>query len=120
MPNEMYGNQVCLQPASGGDSTVLWTAGDGVRVGRWTTWLPDSTALLALKEEPGAGRDMWRLWVVPVDGSEPVATDLIHKPANFGAVPFDVHPDGKRIVYAEGGYEYQLWALRNLPLDQSD
>jgi len=120
MPEEMYGNQIRLQPVTGGDGRVLWSVGDGARLGRWTTWLPDGTALLVLKEEPEAGRDMWRLWIVPVDGSDPVATELVHEPANFGSIPFSVHPDGKRIVYGEGGYEYQLWALRNLPLDQAD
>jgi Tol biopolymer transport system component len=120
MPDEMYGNQIWLQPVSGGGGHVLWTAADGLRLGRWTTWLPDSGSLLVLQEEPEAGSDMWRLWIVPVDGSEPRPTDLVHEPANFGSIPFDVHPDGKRIVYAEGGYEYQFWALHNLPLDDAD
>jgi len=120
MPEEMYGSQIRLQPVSEGEERLLSAGDDELRLGRWTTWLPDSRALLVLKEEPEAGRDMWRLWIVPVDGSEPVATDLVHEPANFGAIPLDIHPDGKRIVYAEGGYSYQFWALRNLPLDRAD
>jgi Tol biopolymer transport system component len=120
MPDEMYGNQIRLQPLTGGESSALWSVGDGARLGRWTTWLPDGTALLVLKDEPEAGRGMWRLWIVPVDGSNPVATELVHEPANFGSIPVSVHPDGKRIVYTEGGYHYQLWALRALPLDSAD
>ena len=61
---------------------------------------------------------MWRLWVVPVDGSDPVATERVHEPANGGAYPLDIHPDGKRIVYGAGRYFNQFWALRNLALDQ--
>ena len=60
---------------------------------------------------------MWRLWVVPVDQSKPVATQLVYEPANAGAVRLDIHPDGKRIVYATGGYLYQFWAVHNLGLD---
>lgn len=60
---------------------------------------------------------MWRRWVVPVNGSDPVATELVIEPANFGAVPFDIHPDGKRIVYTTGTFIGQLWAVNNLCLD---
>ncbi len=63
---------------------------------------------------------MWRLWVVSVDGSDPVATELVHEPANAGFVPLDIHPDGTRIVYAEGVYFNQFWAVHNLTLDQTD
>ena len=113
-----HGTEIRLHPAVGGDGDVLLTTNEGERFGRWTTWTPDGTALLVLKEEPQAGEDMWRLWLVPVDGSDPVATELVHEPANAGAYPLDIHPDGKRIVYAAGGYFRQFWALRNLALDQ--
>lgn len=96
---------------------MLWTTDHSEYFGRWTTWTPDGTALLVLKQAPQAGEDMWRLWVVPIDGSDPVATDLVSEPANAGAVPLAIHPDGRRIVYAEGPYFNQFWALRNLGLD---
>ncbi len=35
-------------------------------------------------------------------------------------VPLGIHPVGTRIVYAEGGYFYQFWAVHNLALDQPD
>ena len=61
---------------------------------------------------------MWRLWVVPVDGSDPIATELAYLPSNAGANAFDIHPDGRRIVYTAGGGDTeQYWALRNLDLD---
>ena len=62
------------------------------------------------------GKDLWRLWIVPVDGSSPIATELRHELADSGAWPLDIHPDGKRIVYAASGYFWQFWALGNLPL----
>ena len=88
--------------------------------GRWTTWTPDGTALVVLKQDAQAGEYLWRLWVVPIDGSEPVATELVYEPANAGAVPLDIYPDGKRIVYSEGGYFNQFWAVHNLGLDEPD
>ncbi len=119
-PGDNHGTEMRLHPAVGGDGDVLWTTDEAEPFGRWTTWTPDGTALLVLKQEPEAGEHMWRLWVVPVDGPDPVATELVHEPANGGAYPLDIHPDGKRIVYAAGGYFRQFWALRNLALDQPD
>ena len=49
-------------------------------------------ALLVLRKEPHAGEYMWRLWVVPVDGSEPFATELVYEPAGGGSHPVDIHP----------------------------
>ena len=111
------GTEIRLHSASGGDGDVLWTTDDSAYFGRWTTWTPDGAALLVLKQAPLAGEYMWRLWVVPVDGSEPVGTDLVYEPANAGAVPLGIHPDGTRIVYAEGRYFHQFWAVHNLGLD---
>jgi hypothetical protein len=58
---------------------------------------------------------MWRLWAVPADGSPPRPTELVHEIANAGAWPIRFHPDGKTILYTEGSYFWQVWALRNLP-----
>ena len=116
--------EIRLHPAVGGDGEVLATTDKSEPFGRWTTWTPDGTALLVSKREAGGverrgqGRmGMRRLWVVPVDGSDPLATELVYEPSNAGYVPMGIHPDGKRIVYSEGGYFYQFWALRNLGLD---
>ena len=109
--------EIRLHAAVGGDGEVLSTTDADHPFGRWTTWTPDGTALVVLKLDPEAGQDMWRLWVVPVDGSDPVATELVLEPAHAGSVPFSVHPDGKRIVFAAGRYFWQFWAVRNLPLD---
>ena len=111
-----YGNELRLQAAAGGDGDALWTTDDG-ELGRWTSWTPDGTALLVPKRDPQAGPDMWRVWIVPVDGADPVGTELVYEPANAGAIAFDIHPDGTRIVYTEGGYFQQFWALHNLGLD---
>ena len=109
--------EIRLHPAVGGDGDVLVTTDERHPFGRWTSWTKDGTALLVTKQAPQAGEDMWRLWVVPIDRSELVATDLVYEPANSGAVPVDIHPDGKRIVYTEGRYFYQFWAVHNLGLD---
>ena len=114
------GTELRLHPAVGGDGDVLWTADDDEPFGRGVTWTPDGTALLVHKKEPQAGTSMWRLWIVPVDGSDPIATELVHEPAGAFAIPLSLHPDGKRIVYADGGRFDQFWAVRNLALDQSD
>ena len=112
-----FGTEIRLHSASGGDGDVLWTTDHSEYFGRWITWTPDGTALLVLKQDAQAGEYMWELWVVPVDGSEPVATELVYEPANAGAVPLAIHPDGKRIVYSEGPYFHQFWAVHNLGLE---
>ena len=98
----------------GGDSDVLLTTDESDPFGAYT-WAPDGTALFVAKKEPQAGESMWRLWVVPVDGSDPVATELVYSGGRFS-----VHPDGKRIVYTAGTTSSQLWAVHNLGLNQPD
>ena len=111
-------SEIRLHPIEGGDGEVLSTTSADQPFGRWTTWTRDGRALLVSKRDPQAGQDMWRLWVVPVDGSDPIATELAYVPTNGGANAFDIHPDGRRIVYAAGGPDTeQYWALRNLDLD---
>ena len=53
-------------------------------------------------------------WVTPIE------TELSHELANAGAVRLDIHPDGKRVVYAAGGYFQQFWALRDLTFDEQE
>ena len=110
-------SEIRLHRVSGGDGDVLLTTNADEPFGRWTTWTRDGRALLVPKRDPQAGQDMSRLWVVPVDGSEPVGTELVYEPANAGAIAFDIHPDGRRIVYTAGGVNNQYWAVRNLGLD---
>ena len=107
-----------LHPVSGGDGEVLSTTDARHPFGRWTTWTPDGTALLVHRKEPEAGEFQWRLWVVPVDGSDPVASELVYEPAS--GRPLAIHPDGQRIVYEAGGHFAQMWALHNLGLDEPD
>ena len=112
--------EIRLHPVAGGNSDVLWTTDESEPFGgRGTTWTPDG-ALLVHKKEPQAGEYMWRLWVVPIDGSAPVATELVYRTFEPGRV--DIHPDGTRIVYVEVGSDplQQLWAVRNLALLEPD
>ena len=114
--NEFVGVEIRLHGVAGGDGRVLTTTGDDERFGRWVTWTPDSSALVVLKQEPQAGEGM-RLWVVPVDGSAPVATELVYQPRAGGRPGLIIHPDGTRIFYHEGNSSYQFFALHNLGLD---
>jgi hypothetical protein len=109
--------EIRLHPLEGADTRVLWSTDEQHRFGRWTVWAPDREALLVLRQDPEAGDEMWRLWVAPVDGSLPYPTELVHEPANAGSSPLEIHPDGRRILHAEGGYFFQLWAMRNLPFE---
>ena len=117
--NEFVGREIRLHGVAGGDGRVLATTGDDERFGRWVTWTPDSSALVVLKQEPQAGEGM-RLWVVPVDGSAPVATELVYVPRAGGTPGLIIHPDGTRIFYHEGNSSIQFLALHNLGLDQAD
>ena len=114
---KIHGSAILVSELEGGDGQVLWNTDESGRLGSWTVWTPDGKALLVLRQDAkDDGKDLWRLWIVPVDGSSPIATELRHELADSGAWPLDIHPDGKRIVYAASGYFWQFWALRNLPL----
>ena len=107
-------NEIRVHPIEGGDGRTLWRVGTDDKLGRWPVWTPDGKHILILRRDKDAGEDMWRLWVVPADGADPYPTELVHEPANAGAAPLAIHPDGKQVAYAEGGYFSQIWALRNL------
>ena len=115
----IHGHEIRLHPVEGGDGRVLWSTDERPRFGRWTVWTPDGKALLVLKR-PANETELSTLWIVPVDGSPPIETELRHEPANAGAYPLDIHPDGRRVVYAAGGYFQQFWALHDLPFEQRE
>lgn len=107
--------EIRVHPAEGGGPTVLWRTDEERPLGRWVVWTTDGKTIVVLRRDPEAGAELWRLWAVPADGSPPYATDLVLELANAGAWPIRFHPDGKTILYAEGGYFWQVWAMRNLP-----
>lgn len=108
--NETYvvSTEIRLRSIAGGEFDVLATTDESHPFGRATTWTPDGTALLVTKQEDIG----WRLWIVPVDGADPVATELV----NGGQVR--IHPDGTRISYTVDNLALnQFWAMHNLGLD---
>ncbi|MCZ6655118.1 MAG: hypothetical protein O7D91_19080, partial [Planctomycetota bacterium] len=113
--------EIRLHPVEGGDGRVLWSTDKRRRFGRWTVWTPDGKALVVLKQDANqTGKDLWTLWIIPVDGSPPIETELRHELANAGAYPLDIHLDGKRVVYAAGGEFKQFWALHDLSFEQRE
>ena len=106
-----------VHPLNGGQSRILAATNERENFGRWTVWAPDGSALLVLKRDPSAGAEMWRLMIVRADGSGMIPSELVYEPANAGARPLTIHPDGRRIVYDSGGYFNQFWALHNLPVE---
>ena len=113
--------EIRLHPVEGGDGRVLSSADEHQQFGRWTVWTPDGKALLVLKGALQTGKDdPWTLWIIPVDGSRPIETELRHELANAGAEPLSIHPDGRRVVYAAGGTIRQFWALHDLPFEQRE
>ncbi len=112
--------EILLHPAAGGEAKVLWRTDEDQQFGRWVVPTPDGKALVILRRDPDAGADMWRLWVVPVDGAPPYPTELVHEPSGGGSRPIEIHPDGKGILYGEGSYFFQMWAMRDLPFGLSE
>ena len=107
--------EILLHPAAGGEGKILWRTDEYQPFGRWVL-TPDEKALVVQRRDPDAGAGMWRLWVVPVDGALPYPTELVRKSSGS----LDIHPDGKRILYEEGGYFFQMWAMRDLPFGLSE
>ena len=105
--------EIRLHPAEGGDGQVLWSTDEQHQFSRWTVWAPAGEALLVLRQDPEAGDGKWRLWVAPIDGSLPYPTELVREDSGS----LDIHPDGGQVLYLEGGYFYQIWAMRDLPFD---
>ncbi len=112
--------EIRLHPVEGGDGRVLSRADEHQRFGRWTVWTPDGEALLVLKGASQTGTGLWTLWIVPVDGSPPIETELRHELSNAGFWPLTIHPDGRRVLYAAGGAFRQFWALHHLSFEQRE
>lgn len=86
-----------IEPTDGSTPPVTLAA-DAVIV----RWAPDSRHLLyATPAECGAGvtGNVWDLWVVAADGSEPRRIDIVEYPA-WGAVAVNPwSPDGRHVAY---------------------
>jgi Tol biopolymer transport system component len=62
-------------------------------------WTPDGGAIL-INRRQGTGREATRsLWLVPVDGSNPVRLAIDMQLQDLAA---EVHPDGRQIVFVSG------------------
>ena len=130
--------EILLHPAAGGEAKVLWRTDEDQQFGRWVVRTPDGKALVVLRldpdleipEDPLKRRNSlgkapawfgnWRLWVAPVDGAPPYPTEFVRESSGPGPTPIEIHPDGKRILYVEGGYFFQMWAMRDLPFGLSE
>lgn len=112
------GTEIRLHPVGGGDEEVLWTTDEQHRFASPTVWSSREKVLLVSRQDLDAGEGSWRLWAVPVDGSAPYPTELVRESESVFSP--DIHPDGKQILYTEGSYFNQFWAMRGLPFQARD
>ena len=90
-------NEARIEPTDG--STPPVTLADDAIIVRWA---PDSRHLLyATPAECGDGEtgNIWDLWVVAADGSEPRRIDIVEYPAWSVVIINPWSPDGKHIAY---------------------
>ncbi len=81
---------------------------------KWSTqWTNDGRNILFWinKDWSGATRRN-ELWVQPTEGGQPWYTGLAVERLG-GRGDFSLHPDGRRLAYAAGSAEYEIWKLSN-------
>lgn len=84
---------------------------DRAGAGNGIAWSPDGRHLFFARRGIGGKRS--EVWRVPVDGGEPLKTDLSW---SWRGLDFlRVHPDGRRIAYVAEAQEAknELWVLEN-------
>ena len=102
-----------LLPVEGGPARVIWSTEPPDALGRFVAWTPDGEALIVWKRVvPDTKNGMATLWIVPLDGSAPIESELRADYPYF--FPLSIHPDGRRVAYSTGKTIREIWVLRNL------
>ena len=107
-------------PSSGGEIQEIhsWDQGDNSHI--FHCWSADGKYIYISKFIEPKKDQIWDIWQIPVDGSEPKALglDLTY------IWQISAHPDGKHLVYSNEGSSYkqpQVWLIENfLPVEDSE
>jgi Tol biopolymer transport system component len=91
-------------PTEGGEPRVLYGL-ESRTIGTFS-WSPDGKYIYFLGNMQGRGG----LWRIPPAGGEPVRFDLA---VNGGMQNFDIHPDGRRIVFDSQRFGRDVWVMEN-------
>jgi len=89
-----------IMPAEGGSPRLLYE----LRLGSMA-WSPDGKYIYFWRY-----MQRWELWRIPSAGGEPVRFDLA---ANGNMSNFDIHPDGRRIVFDSQRLGRDVWVMEN-------
>lgn len=99
---------IVIVPTAGGKPREIYRGPAALRFDG-IAWSPDGRDLIFARLAEGGGKT--ELWSVPARGGEPRKLGL----AAAGLLSFDVHPDGKRLVYSVAGRSHhEIWALDNI------
>lgn len=108
-----------LLPVEGGPARVIWSTEPPDALGRFVAWTPDGEALIVWKRViPDTKNRMATLWIVPLDGSDPIESELRTDYPYF--FPLSIHPDGRRVAYSTGKTIREIWVLRNLSFERRE
>ncbi len=93
---------VMIMPAEGGSARELYRSETAINRLGWTK--DDRHVLMERYAESGPSK----VWSISIEGGEP-------QPSSFETGLYDVHPDGRRIVYnARKGGNEEVWVIKNL------
>ncbi len=97
-------------PVTGGDARVIFRQQypQEFHCCRPLSWTPDGSHVVAAQGPLGV--DKSEVWLVPINGGEPVKTGL----AMPGLKPPHLHPDGRRITFHTGDPgSSEVWVMEN-------
>lgn len=101
-----------VMPVEGGEAVEVTRVGDDQEIIA-IRWTPDgNTLLFAAGVGDGHVAD-GGIWRVPVDGGEPILTDLPLTAIQL--VQLDFHPDRSRVAFSTGDMWAEIWAMGGFP-----
>ncbi len=106
---EPFSSLIKVMPAGDGEQRELFRAKDQefVSGGAGLVWTPDGEHLIFITGRPD--RDERELWKISVREGAPVKLGNIpERPKHLS-----LHPDGRRLAYAAGQSEAEVWVMEN-------
>jgi Tol biopolymer transport system component len=110
LTSDARGSMLNVVDVATGQSRTIHRVDRPASLSNFTEWTPDGQRVLIASSLPSGGAPT--LWSIPATGGEAVKLQLrIDRIGGYNS--FRIHPDGRRVTFADGEVAQEVWKLEH-------